>query len=196
MPSIIHWVTTYGYAAIFCLLVLGIVGLPVPDEMLLTFVGYLVSRSALRAPATLASAFLGSACGITVSYLLGRTTGVRLLEQYGLKLRLPSQAMVRVHSWFRQVGRWTLVIGYFVPGVRHCTAYVAGASQLEYVWFAVYAYLGAAIWSSSFICLGYFMGEDWVWIASELHRFLLILSGLVAGASGFYFLWWRKRKIS
>lgn len=36
-----EWITHYGYVAIFVLLMLGIVGLPVPDEALLTFVGYL-----------------------------------------------------------------------------------------------------------------------------------------------------------
>ena len=37
---VLHWISQYGYPAIFCLLMLGIVGLPVPDETLLTFTGY------------------------------------------------------------------------------------------------------------------------------------------------------------
>ena len=37
-----HWISTYGYPAIFVLLVFGIVGLPVPDETLLTFTGITV----------------------------------------------------------------------------------------------------------------------------------------------------------
>ena len=45
---ILSWITEYGYAAIVGLLMLGIVGLPVPDETLLTFTGYLVFRGNLR----------------------------------------------------------------------------------------------------------------------------------------------------
>ncbi|MBA2251795.1 MAG: DedA family protein, partial [Nitrospirales bacterium] len=41
MDQAFAWIADYGYVAIFGLLVLGIVGLPVPDEALLTFVGYL-----------------------------------------------------------------------------------------------------------------------------------------------------------
>ena len=33
-------VVNYGYLAIFIVLFLGIVGLPIPDEVLLTYVGY------------------------------------------------------------------------------------------------------------------------------------------------------------
>ena len=53
----------------FFLLVLGIVGLPVPDETLLTFSGYLVYQGHLSLPLTFLSGFAGSACGITLSYL-------------------------------------------------------------------------------------------------------------------------------
>ena len=45
------WIAQYGYLAIFCLLMFGIVGLPVPDETLLTFTGYLVYKGTLSAPA-------------------------------------------------------------------------------------------------------------------------------------------------
>src|SRR5213593_3539260 len=67
-----HWISQHGYLGIFSLLVFGIVGLPVPDEWLLTFSGYLVSKQTLRFAPTFIAAFCGSACGITFSYTLGR----------------------------------------------------------------------------------------------------------------------------
>ena len=49
---VLDWISHYGYPAIFCLLMLGIVGLPVPDETLLTFTGYLIFSHHLKlAPA-------------------------------------------------------------------------------------------------------------------------------------------------
>ena len=75
MEFVQHWIGQYGYFGIFALLVLGIVGLPVPDETLLTLVGYLLYRGKLNLAPALAAVLLGSVCGITISYLLGRTTG-------------------------------------------------------------------------------------------------------------------------
>ncbi|MBV8729091.1 MAG: DedA family protein, partial [Acidobacteriia bacterium] len=69
---VLTWITQYGYLAIFLLLALGIVGLPVPDETLLTFTGYLIYKGHLSPPLAFASALGGSASGITASYALGR----------------------------------------------------------------------------------------------------------------------------
>ena len=44
----LDWIARHGYPALFVLLVLGIVGLPVPDETVLTFVGYLSAKGMLR----------------------------------------------------------------------------------------------------------------------------------------------------
>ena len=74
--QVLAWIAQYGYLAIFSLLVLGIVGLPVPDETLLTFTGYLVFQGHLSLPMAFLSGFAGSACGITLSYVLGRTFGL------------------------------------------------------------------------------------------------------------------------
>ena len=63
--QVLAWITHYGYLAIFLLLVFGIVGLPVPDETLLTFTGYLVFKGHLSLPLAFATALAGSACGIT-----------------------------------------------------------------------------------------------------------------------------------
>ena len=41
MEAVFGWVATYGYGALFGLLIFGIVGLPIPDETLLVFCGYL-----------------------------------------------------------------------------------------------------------------------------------------------------------
>jgi membrane protein DedA with SNARE-associated domain len=39
-----HWISQYGYVGIFSLLMLGIIGVPVADEALLAFSGYLVFK--------------------------------------------------------------------------------------------------------------------------------------------------------
>jgi membrane protein DedA with SNARE-associated domain len=195
MEIVLEWISQYGYFGMFGLLVLGIVGLPVPDEMMLTFAGYLVYRGKLQLAPTLAAGFLGSACGITLSYTLGRATGYFLIEKYGAKLHIKMDRVHQVHDWFHRLGRFTLTIGYYVPGVRHLTAYVAGASELEAPIFAVFAYTGALLWSASFITLGYFLGDHWDRASGQIHRYLI--AGFVAAAAAGALCWlWRRRRRS
>jgi membrane protein DedA with SNARE-associated domain len=179
MEPIFHWIAQYGYVAIFALLMLGIVGLPIPDETLLIFSGYLAFKGDLHIVPTVASAFLGSMCGITISYVLGRSVGNYLITQYGHIVHITPQKMDQVHDWFNRAGRWGLTFGYFLPGIRHLTAFTAGTSKLRLSVFALFTYTGGFIWSATFISLGYFMGKEWIQASERLHRLLLIGSGII-----------------
>jgi len=194
--QVLAWLTQYGYLALFSLLVLGIVGLPVPDETLLTFTGYLIYQGHLSLPVAIASAFAGSACGITLSYTLGRTFGLRLIHRYGRYLRITEDHLEKAHAWFRRAGHWSLTFGYFIPGVRHFTAYAAGMSDLEPKAFILYAYSGAAIWVCTFIGLGYLLGERWKAVQENLDHYLAgftIASVILAVGYLAWRKWFRKK---
>jgi len=160
---IVQWVADYGYFGIFFLLILGIVGLPVPDEWLLVFAGYLAFKNVLGFVPTLAIAVIGSACGLTVSYVLGRTSGHYFIRRCGRWLSIDEQKLSRAQEWFHKLGRWVLVIGPFIPGVRNLMGYLAGASRLRLDVFARFAYLGALISSTTFVTFGYFAGRHVGW---------------------------------
>jgi membrane protein DedA with SNARE-associated domain len=187
--QVLAWIAQYGYVAIFSLLVLGIVGLPVPDETLLTFTGYLVFRGHLSLHLAFLSGFAGSACGITLSYVLGRTFGLTLIHRYGRYLRITEHHVEKAHSWFRRAGHWSLTFGYFIPGVRHFTAYAAGMSELEYPPFALFAYAGAALWAGTFIALGYLLGERWKVVEANIHHYLVWGAIAIVILAGGYLLW-------
>jgi len=81
--QVLNWITQYGYIAIYLCLVLGIIGLPIPDETMMTFSGYLVFTGTLSLPLTFLTALAGSISGITISYALGRFLGIQLVHRYG-----------------------------------------------------------------------------------------------------------------
>jgi membrane protein DedA with SNARE-associated domain len=194
MELISSWITHYGYFGLFSLLMVGIVGVPIPDETLLTFAGYLASRNQLQLPLTLGAAFLGSICGITISFVLGRTLGLFLIHKYGRFVLITPEKLEKAHAWFHRRGRWSLVIGYFIPGVRHLTAYIAGASELEIPIFARFAYLGAILWSSTFILLGYFLGDHWRKVLRHVQDNIFLGSAILIGIG--VILWFLKKRIS
>jgi membrane protein DedA with SNARE-associated domain len=156
---LMQWISSYGSIALFFLLALGILGLPFPDEPILVFAGWLVANGDLSLIPTLISAIFGSCCGISLSYLLGITAGRFLVKKYGYWIGLTHSRLQSARRWFERIGKWTLVIGYFVPLLRHLTGYTAGTSGLNYRTFALHAYTGALLWASTFFLLGYFFGK-------------------------------------
>ena len=176
----------------------GIIGLPVPDETILMFAGYLIFKGYLQPLPTFASAFLGACCGITVSYYLGRSAGAYLLSRYGSRLHLDPERLDRVHVWFQRLGKWTLFFGYFIMGVRHLTALVAGSSRLQFRIFALFAYAGVLFWTLSFLGVGYFLGEELPQVSQQLRHYYLLASGLVVLAVAAFFIvrYFRKRRLA
>jgi len=191
------WVANYGYAAIYVLLMLGIVGLPVPDETLLTLTGYLIFEGSLDLVPSFLCAFAGTVSGITISYCIGRFGGVALVERFGRRLRIRPESVERVHTWFRRWGHWSLTIGYFVPGIRHVIAIVAGSSRLELRIFSLYAYGGAFFWTALFIFAGYYLGEGWKVFPETMTTVALWFAGLLfAGVACWWLVRRRRRKKS
>lgn len=172
--TILDLLSQYGYLGIFFFLVLGIVGLPLPDEIMMTFIGYLASEGQLNLYLTYISALSGSASGITLSYVLGRRLGYPFLKRYGSKFFITRRRLRITQFLFRKYGNWVLFFGYFIPGVRHVTAYLAGISHLRWPRFALYAYFGAVVWCTTFISMGYLLGTHWETLFQAIHRYGLI----------------------
>lgn len=179
MDALLNWIPEYGYPALFILLMLGIVGLPIPDETLLTFSGYLIFKNELALIPTMATAFLGSICGITISYAIGRCLGRYFVRTVGRRLRIGPDDLDKVNAWYVRWGKYALIVGYFVPGIRHLVALVAGSSNLPLVIFMPFAYTGALIWSATFLGLGYGLGETWAHASDTVHRGLAVTGGMV-----------------
>jgi membrane protein DedA with SNARE-associated domain len=175
----------YGYAAIFFLLAAGIVGPLIPDETILVISGILIHRGTLGAVPAVLCACAGSLCGITVSYELGKRGAAIALR------KMAGRHMDKAHEWFARYGRWTLFFGYFVAGVRHFTALIAGSTELRYREFATFAYPGGIVWVFTFISIGYFVGDQWSRLERMIRDVGLIAAGVVLVAA---LTWWALRK--
>jgi membrane protein DedA with SNARE-associated domain len=153
------WLIQYGSFALFFLLAIGILALPVPEETLMVIAGALMHHGELKIPQTVIAALMGSLCGITASYLLGRTAGQFLVIRYGRWIGIGQAQIDKAHAWFERFGKWTLFFGYFIPGIRHFTGFSAGMTALHFRDFALFAYSGAVIWVTTFLSIGYFCGN-------------------------------------
>ncbi|AAY60332.1 DedA family protein (plasmid) [Bacillus cereus] len=184
----------YGYFGIIIALVGGIVGLPIPDEFLLTFVGYNVSKGTMSGLFAFLSGVAGAILGITLSYLLGLKLGLPILNKYGPKIYIKEQHIEKTHILFEKYGPFLLMIGYFIPGVRHLTAYFAGMSNLTFWRFCLYAYSGAVIWVSIFIGLGWKLSDKWNFVEYSLHHYGIRILTITAAVIFIVWLYVKNKK--
>lgn len=158
MELIQQLISDYGYLAIFLMLVLGIIGLPIPDEVMMTVVGYFTSIHVLNYELAILVSFLGALIGMLISYTIGRKAGRPFIDRFGKWVGLKEKRMTKVEKWIHKYGPYSIIFGYFIPGVRHVTCYFSGIGKMNLKTYILFASIGAFLWCFIFISFGRFIG--------------------------------------
>lgn len=177
----------YGYLGIILALAGGIIGLPIPDELLLAFIGYCVSQSKMTYFWAVGSSFLGSITGITISYLLGKKLGLPFLNKFGPIMYITEDRIDLSRRLFKRWGIIVLFFGYFIPGVRQISAFIAAISHISFRRFVLYAYPGGLLWSLTFITLGQLLGKNWTTAERYINDIFLYAIGSMVVVGLFLF---------
>ena len=183
---------TWGYLGIFALVFLGNLGVPVPEETVLIAAGFLAGRKLLNLETVymvvVVSAVVGDCCG----FLIGRTGGQRLLERLAARFEFMRLRLERLHLFFDQHGSKTIFMARFIAGARFLAGPMAGAVGMPFLRFLGWNVLGAFIWCSLMVTIGYLVGDE-VWRAAGLihwgARWIAVSLALIALAV-YLIRWW------
>lgn len=118
VDGLVILVGQYGYLALFFCLWLGIVGMPIPDEVIVMTGGFVASLGLLQPVPAFFVTYLGVVSGLTLGYVLGRVMGVTVLDR--LKTKKNMQLYIeKSQDLINRYGSFSLFISYFFPIVRH-----------------------------------------------------------------------------
>ncbi|MCO6184460.1 DedA family protein [Leuconostoc fallax] len=146
-------VSEYGYFIIFASMVLGLIGLPIPDEILLTVSGYFVRNGHLTYFLTIVVATLSSSLGMAISYTIGKYSGKLFTKRFQHR-----KAYTWAQKCIHRYGHFAVIFGYYIPGVRHMTSYITGIMGMPFKFYMINVVIGAFLWGNVFIGIGYFLG--------------------------------------
>jgi membrane protein DedA with SNARE-associated domain len=158
MPDLGALVSHWGYLAIFLVVVLGNLGLPIPEETILALAGYLVWRGTLRLPLVLAVGILSAIAGDNMGYWFGRRYGQAVLLRYaGWALGNPDR-LESMRGFVTRYGAVGIFAARFVAGLRFLAGPLAGATGLRPLPFMAANAVGAAVYVPLVVGAGYAVG--------------------------------------
>lgn len=155
-----HLLHTYGYFAVFTVIALENVGLPLPGETILLtsaiFAGTTHELSVVGIVVTAtAAAFAGSVAG----FAIGRYGERRLLRRYGRYLHLDERDLRLGRYLFDRYGGRLVFGARFVAFLRALAGLLAGINRMPWRRFLLFSGLGAAAWSATFGFGAYMLGK-------------------------------------
>jgi membrane protein DedA with SNARE-associated domain len=144
-----------GYVGIALILILGGLGLPIPEEAPILVAAVLSRNGQLSWPLALGSCLSGVLLGDLVVYFLGFFYGEKVLSLPLTRRLLTRQRETQIKGYFHRHGFKILVSGRFVPGFRTAAYLTAGILKLPPLKLLVTDLLAASLSTLFFFGLGY-----------------------------------------
>ena len=190
--SLREFVASYGYWAVAIALLCENAGVPVPGETTLLLASFLAySEHRLHFGWILVVATFSATLGDNLGYAIGYYGGRPLLERYQRIFRVPKQTLLRGEEMFARYGSATIFVSRFIFGLRVIAGPLAGVLHMRWRAFALFNFLGAAVWVTCIASAGYLFGRHWQRLLAVVERFN-IAAAVVAVCA--ILLFWRRHR--
>lgn len=195
-----HFISSYGYLAVFILMLAESACIPVPSELTMPFAGALaagaVAGAHLNLVLAIATGVAGNLAGSYIAWGIGAYGGRAAWHRWGRYILLRDDDIDRAEHWFTRHGTKAVFFGRLLPVVRTFISLPAGLARMPAARFGGYTVLGCIPWTAALAWAGYAVGRNWGNVASALHGPSYALAALLAllVIVAFVMLWRRRRR--
>lgn len=153
-------VAQYGYVAVFAIIGLESLGVPLPGETTLVAAAVFAGAThRLSIVGVIAAASAGAIIGDNTGYLLGHWGGYRLLMRFGGRIGFTAGRIKIARYLFLRFGGAVVFFGRFVSILRAYAAFLAGTTRMPWRWFIFYNAAGGVLWSVAYGTAAYALGR-------------------------------------
>jgi membrane protein DedA with SNARE-associated domain len=178
-----HLIATYGYLAVFVLMLAESACIPVPSELIMTFGGALAAGAVPGTSLDLAGVILagtaGNVAGSYIAWAAGRYLGLPALERLARGRLFSGHDLDRAVAWFSRYGGKAVLIGRVLPVIRTFISLPAGIAGMAPVRFGVYTTIGCLPWTAALATAGFAVGSHWESVVSAFHGPTYIIAAVV-----------------
>ena len=192
---IIHLIAQSSYLAVFVLMTLESMLLPIPSEVTMPFAGFLVQQGHAFFWLIVFVGALGNLVGSLVAYAIGyfleETLILSLIKKYGKFILITEHDYQKAMQWFQKYGSGVTFFSRLLPVVRTFISLPAGLAEMNIWKFSFYTFAGSFVWSALLTWMGYYLGSKWDSLHPYFQKFqFAIIAIFVLGV-----LWYVNHKL-
>jgi len=181
--SLVLMINDLGYVGIFIGMMIESTIFPLPSEIILIPAGALIAKGEMDFFTVFLAAVFGTILGALINFLFAMLFGRKvvnvMVHKYGKFLFITKKKLKKADDYFNKHGEITTFIGRLIPVARHLFSIPAGFSRMNIFKFIIYTALGAGLWTSILLLIGYVFWNKLEWINMHLN-FLYIISLIIA----------------
>jgi membrane protein DedA with SNARE-associated domain/membrane-associated phospholipid phosphatase len=178
---------TYVLVGVMAFLETGaFVGLIAPGEFTILVGGVVAGQGRIDVLALIGLVWICAVAGDLTSYALGRRLGRGFMERHGPRVKITNARLEQVEAFFARHGGKAILIGRFVGLVRAVAPFLAGSSRMPLRRFVPYDVVGAGLWGTIFVLLGYVFWQSFDQVAAIAKKGALALGAAIALGFGIY----------
>jgi membrane protein DedA with SNARE-associated domain len=182
-----HFITQYGYLAVFLLMLAESACIPIPSEVIMLFGGALAAGAVPGAHPSLlgiiVAGVLGNLAGSYVAWAVGKYAGQAAVRRWGRRVGIREHDIDRATAWFERHGASAVLFGRVVPVVRTFISLPAGFAGMPAIRFGLFTTLGCIPWTAALAIAGYALGANWQSVANGFHGPTYAIAGIIVVAA-------------
>jgi membrane protein DedA with SNARE-associated domain/rhodanese-related sulfurtransferase len=160
MPALLDILLRHGYLLLAAWVFLEQAGIPIPSFPILLTAGALAGTGRMNFAAAVLFCALATLCADLMWYQLGRREGFKVVHWLCRISLEPDSCVRRTEGIFEQRGAKSLLVSKFVPGLNAVTTPLAGIIKMPLRKFIFFDFLGAVLWLTSYMAIGYFFSDE------------------------------------
>jgi membrane protein DedA with SNARE-associated domain len=178
-----QFIASYGYLAIFVLMVAESACIPVPSEVTMVFGGALaagaVAGAHLNLVLVIAAGVAGNVAGSYIAWGVGAYGGRAAWRRWGRYVLLRPEDIDRADGWFKRHGAKAVFFGRLLPVVRTFISLPAGIARMSPARFGIYTLAGCIPWTAALAWAGYAVGANWQHVVGAFHGATYVIAAVI-----------------
>lgn len=188
MFDLIPFINHFPYLGIFLLLILGAIGLPFPEDIILLLSGFLLADNVLKPIPSFLAAYSGLLITDFSLFYAGKKYGRKIVEHKRFRKIISREKLSKLEKKFKKWGIWVIFLGRHILGLRAQIFIVSGMMKMPVTKFifadAISALFTIGLWG----VIGYLGGNSIQGLKKDITNiqsivvvafFLFVIGGII-----------------
>ncbi|KAE9534607.1 DedA family protein [Ursidibacter arcticus] len=195
MELLIEFFSSYGYFAVFFVLLICGFGVPIPEDITLVSGGVISGLGYTNVHWMLVVSMIGVLVGDSTMYWLGRIYGEKILQFPLIRKIATPERFATVQERFEKEGWKLLFVARFLPGLRAVVYLVSGITRkVTFTRFVLVDFFAAIISVPIWVYLGDFGAKNLDWLHRQIQKGQMAIWVILIIGGIFVFWKWKKSR--